>query len=127
MWRICSIFFLLIRRPPRSTRTDTLCPYTSRFRSEVDPEIVVELDRDVAGQLEMLLLVLAHRDVGREIGQDVGGHQARIDIETDRGVLAALAGLFLELRHPVEQADPRHAAEPPCQPGRGRVLAMGDN
>src|SRR3546814_18784073 len=23
----------MIRRPPRSTRTDTLCPYTSRFRS----------------------------------------------------------------------------------------------
>src|SRR3546814_5357223 len=26
-------FFLLIRRPPRSTRTDTLCPYTTLFRS----------------------------------------------------------------------------------------------
>src|SRR3546814_10352890 len=26
-------FFLLIRRPPRSTRTDTLLPYTSLFRS----------------------------------------------------------------------------------------------
>src|SRR3546814_15432803 len=25
--------FLLIRRPPRSTRTDTLFPYTSLFRS----------------------------------------------------------------------------------------------
>src|SRR3546814_21050352 len=26
-------FFLMIRRPPRSTRTDTLFPYTTRFRS----------------------------------------------------------------------------------------------
>src|SRR3546814_20870859 len=26
-------FFLMIRRPPRSTRTDTLCPYTTLFRS----------------------------------------------------------------------------------------------
>src|SRR3546814_12638761 len=26
-------FFLLIRRPPRSTRTDTLFPYTTLFRS----------------------------------------------------------------------------------------------
>src|SRR3546814_15029097 len=25
----------MIRRPPRSTRTDTLCPYTTRFRSLV--------------------------------------------------------------------------------------------
>src|SRR3546814_20964481 len=27
-------FFLLIRRPPRSTRTDTLFPYTTLFRSQ---------------------------------------------------------------------------------------------
>src|SRR3546814_2750502 len=29
------IFFLMIRRPPRSTRTDTLFPYTTRFRSHL--------------------------------------------------------------------------------------------
>src|SRR3546814_16182392 len=28
-----SLFFLMIRRPPRSTRTDTLFPYTTLFRS----------------------------------------------------------------------------------------------
>src|SRR3546814_13972302 len=28
-----TFFFLMIRRPPRSTRTDTLFPYTTRFRS----------------------------------------------------------------------------------------------
>src|SRR3546814_11946811 len=27
-------FFLMIRRPPRSTRTDTLFPYTTLFRSQ---------------------------------------------------------------------------------------------
>src|SRR3546814_16617527 len=27
------LFFLMIRRPSRSTRTDTLCPYTTLFRS----------------------------------------------------------------------------------------------
>src|SRR3546814_9335490 len=27
----------MIRRPPRSTRTDTLIPYTTRFRSEQPP------------------------------------------------------------------------------------------
>src|SRR3546814_5946436 len=35
--RLCSFswlfFFLMIRRPPRSTRTDTLFPYTTLFRS----------------------------------------------------------------------------------------------
>src|SRR3546814_3249539 len=30
---LISVFFLMIRRPPRSTRTDTLFPYTTLFRS----------------------------------------------------------------------------------------------
>src|SRR3546814_8707320 len=30
---LLSFFFLMIRRPPRSTRTDTLFPYTTLFRS----------------------------------------------------------------------------------------------
>src|SRR3546814_17592221 len=40
LYVFCSIidflfFFLMIRRPPRSTRTDTLFPYTTLFRSFV--------------------------------------------------------------------------------------------
>src|SRR3546814_6860107 len=31
------IFFLMIRRPPRSTRTDTLFPYTTLFRPDIRP------------------------------------------------------------------------------------------
>src|SRR3546814_2541565 len=31
------LFFLMIRRPPRSTRTDTLFPYTTLFRSPRSP------------------------------------------------------------------------------------------
>src|SRR3546814_11500282 len=30
---LCSFFFVMIRRPPRSTRTDTLFPYTTLFRA----------------------------------------------------------------------------------------------
>src|SRR3546814_215922 len=33
MWFVICVFFLSIRRPPRSTRTDTLFPYTTLFRS----------------------------------------------------------------------------------------------
>src|SRR3546814_1107356 len=35
LWMLCfvSFFFLMIRRPPRSTRTDTLFPYTTLVRS----------------------------------------------------------------------------------------------
>src|SRR3546814_8503940 len=39
IWFCC--FFLMIRRPPRSTRTDTRFPYTTLFRSS-DP---ISLDR----------------------------------------------------------------------------------
>src|SRR3546814_11811987 len=40
----CVVFFLMIRRPPRSTRTDTLFPYTTLFRShQVTPDADVEL------------------------------------------------------------------------------------
>src|SRR3546814_4150816 len=33
IYTISRFFFLMIRRPPRSTRTDTLFPYTTLFRS----------------------------------------------------------------------------------------------
>src|SRR3546814_16613884 len=33
LWSSVGFFFLMIRRPPRSTRTDTLFPYTTLFRS----------------------------------------------------------------------------------------------
>src|SRR3546814_1046691 len=36
-----SFFFLVIRRPPRSTRTDTLFPYTALFRSGHRGRLVV--------------------------------------------------------------------------------------
>src|SRR3546814_1163706 len=50
-----SFFFLMIRRPPRSTRTDTLFPYTTLFRSSLSFRFPpgrrdrhAELDRPVA-------------------------------------------------------------------------------
>src|SRR3546814_21198140 len=36
---ILCFFFLMILRPPRSTRTDTLFPYTTLFRSSVYPRL----------------------------------------------------------------------------------------
>src|SRR3546814_18963432 len=35
------VVFLMIRRPPRSTRTDTLFPYTTLFRSAVDDRLAI--------------------------------------------------------------------------------------
>src|SRR3546814_20529521 len=41
-WSCSFLFCLLIRRPPRSTRTDTLFPNTTLCRSEIDHAIVEE-------------------------------------------------------------------------------------
>src|SRR3546814_8983517 len=46
-------FFLMIRRPPRSTRTDTLFPYTTLFRSYADHVIVMVATPD--GRIEMAM------------------------------------------------------------------------
>src|SRR3546814_16132600 len=42
----------MIRRPPRSTRTDTLFPYTTLFRSleDTEPFVAVEILRDVVDE-----------------------------------------------------------------------------
>src|SRR3546814_3141272 len=37
-WVLIRLFFFTIRRPPRSTRTDTLFPYTTLFRSHPQPQ-----------------------------------------------------------------------------------------
>src|SRR3546814_4914997 len=53
------IFFLMIRRPPRSTRTDTLCPYTTLFRSHIgQPDQRRQLHRTIQfDDLDLLALV----------------------------------------------------------------------
>src|SRR3546814_10924659 len=53
----------MIRRPPRSTRTDTLFPYTTLFRSGAD-ELACRDDRERAddfGNAEHIVLKLALR------------------------------------------------------------------
>src|SRR3546814_16177834 len=55
------IFFLMIRRPPRSTRTDTLFPYTTLFRSVA---VAFGLEAQRAHHLRMAVVAaLAHVDV----------------------------------------------------------------
>src|SRR3546814_20515163 len=46
-----SVFLLMIRRPPRSTRTDTLFPYTTLFRSWL-PKNIVLLNTDAFKKLD---------------------------------------------------------------------------
>src|SRR3546814_12080345 len=57
---VCSsVFFLMIRRPPRSTRTDTLFPYTTLFRSGMSADEsarIVELLRRLRGEHTLVLV-----------------------------------------------------------------------
>src|SRR3546814_7434006 len=63
-------FFLMIRRPPRSTRTDTLFPYTTLFRSAAQlatPSPILDLAFDrlrAHGAFEPDRVVLCHGDAG---------------------------------------------------------------
>src|SRR3546814_20044751 len=56
---ICSgiFFFLMILRPPRSTRTDTLFPYTTLFRSGIDVVEVLADGRSIAAKPSSVLFV----------------------------------------------------------------------
>src|SRR3546814_5463669 len=81
-----SFLFLMIRRPPRSTRTDTLFPYTTLFRSlgirewqAADPRLAARCFNDIAVRIEFrFALVLqrsfeeAHRIEQGRVGH--GGH-----------------------------------------------------
>src|SRR3546814_18211825 len=52
------LFFLLIRRPPGSTRTDTLLTFTTLFRSHCGGAFLLGLPRSDAQVIFALLLVL---------------------------------------------------------------------
>src|SRR3546814_7832064 len=52
---VCFVFFLMTRRPPRSTRTDTLLPYTTLFRSDL-PRVIG--GHSLGGQLACCRLAL---------------------------------------------------------------------
>src|SRR3546814_14733790 len=82
----------MIRRPPRSTRTDTLFPYTTLFRSDVESgvllgeilrleviELVVRVDADLGqltGQVVLVPLALEHAalDLARTHGSGLYDH-----------------------------------------------------
>src|SRR3546814_1697830 len=63
----------MIRRPPRSTRTDTLFPYTTLFRSTIDPELrclagavyFESRGESLAGQLAVAHVIINRAESGR--------------------------------------------------------------
>src|SRR3546814_10517584 len=63
----------MIRRPPRSTRTDTLFPYTTLFRSEDLAEVALALGRGAVDGAGLVgLQVLLGHTVGLALLDAVG-------------------------------------------------------
>src|SRR3546814_17092677 len=87
-------FFLMIRRPPRSTRTDTLFPYTTLFRSVGIATVIWSYPR--GGELSK----------DGELALDVGAYAAH---------MAALLGAhIIKVKLPsahIEQKDAKKAYE----------------
>src|SRR3546814_16612660 len=88
-------FFLMIRRPPRSTRTDTLFPYTTLFRSIIalggrvgewagaaDQNLVLDLDGARQRRHRLHRFVLQRRQIvsGLEEGDRVDGAAVDADL-----------------------------------------------
>src|SRR3546814_1613636 len=80
----------MIRRPPRSTRTDTLFPYTTLFRSQ-------QPVGEVPGQMQRLLVgdlgrgwQRPRRPRGRQAGAVADGVDVRIAVDLQVGAHAQL-------------------------------------
>src|SRR3546814_8448095 len=96
----------MIRRPPRSTRTDTLFPYTPLFRSaELDPARLAVGDGQQLGV-----------DLESELGEERGGTVVGVGHHVDgvaRHVVGEGVGLALEAGQVGEHVD-------------GELLGIGD-
>src|SRR3546814_14970944 len=91
----------MIRRPPISTRTDTLCPYTTLFRSVFEaPAIVARLD-DIAVVGDAVEQRRGHLGIAED-----GGPLAEREVRGDDD-----AGALIKLADAVEQQLPSRACD----------------
>src|SRR3546814_12491266 len=108
----------MIRRPPRSTRTDTLFPYTTLFRS--DRDALLHAARELPGKLLLEAaavhqLQVARRPVAALRGSEAHDLQRQHDVALDRAPRIARRRLQpvvvgpLQPRRPRGHAVPRHA------------------
>src|SRR3546814_20219384 len=103
----------MIRRPPRSNRTDTLVPYPTLFRSEGIRRFAaagvartaLDLAEPAHAHAAILRALRLHGGrVDRTVLVDAGGHRAAAVADVlDRAVAVGLAAVFdrRRLAHPV--------------------------
>src|SRR3546814_15830270 len=117
-----SFFFLMIRRPPRSTRTDTRFPYTTLFRS---------LLIDDRGKVEKLLKRKDKRLEKLDFRKDGKGRTLMPGIVDAHGHVMALGfrALKLDLSKATSLAEAQAliAAYAQANPGRRWLIGAGWN
>src|SRR3546814_12435604 len=79
-------FFLMIRRPPRSTRTDTLVPYTTLFRSLQERMLVTHTPRQGVRVVELSREVLHEVCTIREALEGIAARDTAINITDEEAV-----------------------------------------
>src|SRR3546814_14535858 len=124
------LFFVIIRRPPSATRTDTLFPYTTLFRSHVgDAALIHQID----DQLHLVqALEIGH--LGGVAGLDqrlVAGGDQRGEAAAQHNLLAEQIGLarFLDGRLDdagAAAADGAGVGVTDIESGAGRMLMHRD-
>src|SRR3546814_2750227 len=107
-------FFLMIRQPPRSTRTDTLCPYTPLFRSLLVDKIRAIREPDGAAPLfvnartdvylrgmasgdEAVAMTVERLTAYRDAGADGGFVPGLASAEDAATIVAAVPGLAINV------------------------------
>src|SRR3546814_15939583 len=111
-------FFLMIRRPPRSTRTDTLFPYTTLFRSGGLPAVALPAVNPFHDAVAQVVAVGVEVDLGwalQRLQRHDGGHHLHAAVG---GRALAAAELLLHLaiaQHGAPAAGPRIARTSPVR------------
>src|SRR3546814_10112027 len=108
------LLFLMLRRPPRSTRTDTLFPYPTLFRSGLQMLVIIEPEDPIGGGTDgrgagafAVRLVLKDGFLGQgstdfRLVEGPPGQQGPVGQGQDHFVLVSEAEAFeesLEVRH----------------------------
>src|SRR3546814_9819459 len=95
-------FFLMIRRPPRSTRTDTLFPYTTLFRSPFRVKVKTgggtaghnglrSTDAHIGNDFRRVRIGIGHPGHRDRVTPYVLGNYAKAELDTLADMLGAVA------------------------------------
>src|SRR3546814_3315675 len=106
----CMCFFLMIRRPPGSTRTNTLVPYTTLFRSNAEAEAAGRWLREQRLVPDLALCSPSRRT--RETLESVLGQVGYVDQRLEDDIYEASPGALATLvdRHPEVRSE-EHTSE----------------